>query len=91
MEKTVIWKYKLEISDDHVLTIPAHAKILYLAVQNNVPCLWVQVNPYNKGVKRHFITYGTGHGIEAEEDDVLIYVGTYQLSNGFVGHVFEMG
>jgi hypothetical protein len=90
-EKEVIWKYEIEISDDHVLTIPAHAEILYLGVQEDTPYIWVKLNPYNKGVKRHFITYGTGHSIKEDDSTLLSYIGTFQYTNGFVGHLFEIG
>ena len=94
MEKNVIWKYEIEIRDDQVIDIPAHGEILHLGVQltlqKEIPCIWVKVNPYNKGVKRHFIVYGTGHSIDEDEDTVLSYIGTFQLTNGFVGHLFEI-
>ena len=91
MDKSIIWKYEIEISDDCVLDIPAHAEILHLGVQkNSVPCIWVKVNPYNKGVKRHFIVYGTGQSITEDEETKLLYVGTFQTDNWFVGHLFEI-
>ena len=90
MEKDVIWKYEIEIRDDYELTIPAHGDILYLGVQNNKPYIWVKVNPYNKGVKRHFAVYGTGHSIKEKEDE-LIYIGSFQTHDErFVAHVFEI-
>jgi hypothetical protein len=91
MNKKVIWKYEIEVSNDHVLDIPAHSELLYLGTQDDKIYLWVMLDPYTKGVKRHFRTVGTGHPIEENEDEKLMYVGSYQLLNGkFVGHVFEI-
>lgn len=97
MEKHVIWKYEIEIRDDYVIDIPAHAEILHLGVQSKGfieeikderAYIWVKVNPYNKGEKRHFKVCGTGHPIE-EDNENLVFIGTFQFNNGFVGHVFE--
>jgi len=101
MEKNVIWKYEIEIRDDYVIEMPAHAEILYLGVQkrgftirqtpDERAYIWVKLNPYNKGEKRHFKVCGTGHPIENEDEDTtLAYIGTFQFGNGFVGHVFEI-
>ena len=90
MEKNVIWKYEIEIRDNHVIDIPAHGEILHLGVQNEQVYIWVKVNPYNKGVKRTFRVCGTGHPIEEREYETLSHIGTFQFNNGFVGHVFEI-
>ena len=100
MEKEVIWKYEIEVRDDYVIEIPAHAEILYLGVQkkgitirgtsDERAYIWVKVNPYNKGVKRHFKVCGTGHPVDEDGDTILSYIGTFQFGNGFVGHVFEI-
>lgn len=88
MEKNVIWKYPIELGDKYKLELPAHVEILHLDVQNNLPFIWVKVNPFNKGEKRKFITYGTGQAIEDEEN--LIYIGTFTLENWLVQHLFEI-
>jgi len=90
MEKHVIWKYEIEVSDNHILIIPAHSEILHLGVQNDRAYIWVKVNPFNKGVKRDFKVVGTGHPIEDDPDTTLIYIGSFQFTFGFVGHVFEI-
>lgn len=91
MEKEVIWKYEIEINDDYVIDIPANGEILHLGTQGEQIYIWVKVNPYNKGVKRHFKSVGTGHPVESDEESNLSYIGTVQLMNGsFVLHIFEI-
>ena len=90
MEKEVIWKYEIEIQDEQIISIPAHGMILHVGVQNNVAYIWVKVNPYNKAEKRRFAVYGTGHGIASVKNKTLDHIGTFQFTNGFVGHIFEI-
>lgn len=99
MEKNVIWKYEIEDFENQVIEMPAHSEILHLGVQtkdynyrgikDERLYIWVKVNPYNKGIKRHFKVVGTGHPIEEDESD-LIYIGSFQFETGFVGHTFEI-
>jgi len=90
MEKYVIRKYEIEVSDEHTLIIPAHSEILHLGVQNDRAYIWVKVNPFNKGVKRVFKVVGTGYPIKYDPDTTLIYIGSFQFTFGLVGHVFEI-
>jgi len=81
-----IWKYKIDDSDC-IIDIPEDSRILSLQVQEEVPCIWVLVNPDNPKITRRFITYVTGSFA-----DILpaidIFIGTYQVG-WLVNHVFE--
>lgn len=106
MERHIIWKYELNDYEDIIIDIPARSEILHLGVQNDSKmgitdskeqkvCMWVKVkvNPYLKVVKRKFRIVGTGYPIEYKDDDkeaLFLYVGTFQFTNGFIGHVFEV-
>lgn len=84
---SVIWKYSL--SDRTTLEMPAGAQILSVQGQGMDICMWAQVHPNRRVVKRQFVVYGTGHPIPDDED--FTYVGTAQLANGgLVFHVFEI-
>ena len=84
-----IWKYKLDIVDNQILSIPKRAKPLCVGVQNNVPVIWVLVEAVLSDIDYKIRTVGTGHKFfDSTSGD---YVGTYQIKTGkseFVGHVF---
>jgi hypothetical protein len=82
-----IWKYQLVTTDIQTVTMPEGADVLCVQTQDDVPCLWVLVDPKRPSVTRRFRTHGTGHPVDAS---VGRYVGTYQLLGGnLVFHVFE--
>jgi len=84
-----IFKYPIEASDYFSLDLPKGAKILTVQVQHEMPFIWALVNPNVSKEMRHFKVAGTGHNID-EHPDALIYIGTFQLSNGaLVFHLFE--
>ena len=84
-----VFKYKLETTEYQVLQIPRDGKILTVQIQQNNVVLWVLVEADKEYEDRTFIIVGIGHPIY-ETDKELIYIGTYQLSDGeFTRHVFE--
>jgi len=83
-----VWKFKLDLDHCQSISMPAGAKILAIQVQFNQPRLWCLVDPTARLTDREFVTYGTGHEIDAEGHH---YVGTYQIDGGrLVYHVFEI-
>ncbi len=83
----VIWKFPLEQTSEQVISVPTGTKMLCVAVQNGVVCLWGQVDPEAKGEKRLVRVFGTGHPMP---DDPGEYVGTFLLSAGaLVFHVYS--
>lgn len=90
MNYRVICKYRLEISGEQELYMPAGAGILTLQTQRDVPHLWALVNPDNPTEARLFETFGTGHPVPEDAGVERRYIGTYQRLNGdLVFHVFE--
>ena len=89
-----IWKYELK-TDNQVLQMPKGAQILTVQIQNEIPCLWVLVNPEAEHQPRAIEIFGTGHDIEEYTEPEVYkinrkYIGTYQLRGGaFIAHVFE--
>ena len=82
-----IWKFELETTDEQTIPIPEGGKILTVAVQREIPCLWVECYSGAVMVKRTFNVYGTGHPLP---DNPGKYIGSYMLHGGtFVGHVYE--
>lgn len=79
-----IWKYKLDgvISK---IEMPLDAKVLTIQTQNEVPHIWVLVNPENEVETRSFRIVGTGHPFD---DTDKKYIGTFQ-DGPFVWHLFE--
>ena len=90
MKKT-IYKYSLQIIGIQTIEIPYGSDILSLQTQSEEPCIWVLINNID-AVKEtiKLRTIGTGHNIVKETFEPKKFIGTYQLSNGFVGHVFKI-
>lgn len=84
-----IWKFPLVIKERQVITVPAHAKILALQLQDETPCIWALVDPTYARKPRTFHMYETGQVFpEGREADT--HIGTVQVDNGRVMyHVFE--
>lgn len=89
MENTTIWKFELETQQLHSIEMPEGGQVLTVQVQNEIPCIWVKVNPAKNKEVRIFEVYGTGRVIPSEEIYDRKYIGTYQ-SGEFVWHLFEM-
>ena len=84
-----IFKYPFEIKDEFIIEMPYNSKILNTFCQNDIPCMWVLVNPQRKIQKRKFVVMGTGHSIE--EIYNLEYVSTFpQFDGKFIWHLFEI-
>jgi hypothetical protein len=85
-----IWKYELDVGLNE-LAMPYGARVLHLAAQGQIPCMWALVNPDNPPKLRTFAVVGTGH--EIDQADRFDYLGTFHITEGlateFVGHVFE--
>jgi len=80
-----IWKY--ELKPVTTLQVPIGAKTLCVQVQDNLPCIWMLVDPENKKESRTFNVYGTGQIILEKSGE---YVGTIQMNKGaLVFHIFE--
>ena len=82
-----IWKYQLQTDDLCYVDMLEGAEVLCLQMQNSNPCIWALVDASAKIERRVFQTFGTGQKISTLSERK--YVGTYQLMNGLVLHVFE--
>jgi len=84
-----VWKFALGTADNRqTFAIPQDGKILWVAVQSETPCIWVEVDPEAPKCNRQFAVYGTGHRMPAVSQQ---YVGSFMLENGsFVLHVYEL-
>jgi hypothetical protein len=84
-----VYKYPIEIKGVQELDMPVGASVLTVQIQRGRPCIWAIVDPEQAEINpRSFRLAGTGHPIDG--DDVLCYIGTFQLSEGdLVFHLFE--
>lgn len=87
--ETTIYKYPLDITDIQKIEVPAcpdfMPKILCVQLQNETPCLWVEVPVVKQFTTLKIQTYGTGHTIRSNKQQ---YIGTYQI-RGLVFHVYK--
>ena len=85
----VIYKYELDTTDINVVEMPKGGEILCVHTQNDIPYIWVLVDPNETQMNRIIETFGTGHPIN--ENDKRRYIGTYQQYNGqLMFHCFEL-
>jgi len=84
---TVIYKYRIAVTDEQVVQMPRGADTLCCQIQSNVPCIWARVDSSQGLTERRFRIFGTGHAIP---DGVnLEYLDTFQMP-GLVFHIFEV-
>lgn len=89
MNKT-IWKYKIEAVGIQQILLPIGAEILTVQIQDQLPCIWVMVDPENETEVRVFEIFGTGHNIYTPPAVTWKYIGTFQVDQGaLVFHLFE--
>lgn len=83
-----IYKYRLP-DKINKLMIPAGGIVLTIQLQDDIPTIWVLVNPSNPEKERIFHLVGTGHKIEIRAGAHPVYVGTVQI-DWHVWHCFEV-
>lgn len=83
-----IWKFPLKLQHEQEIEMPAGAKILTVALQKDIICLWALCNPDVPKQKKEIVIFGTGQPIH--ENLTLKYIGSVQVCNGdFAWHVFH--
>ena len=83
-----IWKYELQVENEQEVDIPKAHTVLTVAIQNDAPCIWVEVDDSFETIPVKFITLGTGHVVNRNVDK---YIGSYQLHGGeLVFHVYTV-
>jgi hypothetical protein len=89
-----IWKYPFHIESTISVSTHKSAKILMIDCQQNVPCIWMLVDPSSEKVTRRLKLVGTGHEIDVQETSYILgqtrHVGSFQ-QGVFVWHVFDQG
>ena len=89
-----IYKYEIPLllCDCFELELSTDAEILTVQTQNNIPQLWVKTSSNYSTFStetRYFKLFGTGNDLTSNNESIK-YIGTFQLKNGFVGHLFEL-
>lgn len=73
-----IYKYKLDITEKQVISLPRNYEILKINTLNDIPYLWALVDPTADEVNVTIYTYGTGDVISDNWN--LIYLETYDIT-----------
>jgi hypothetical protein len=79
-----IWKYVL-VDSDPTIEVPAGARVIEFAIQDDRLCVWAIVDPTEPRVIRKFHVVGTG----ALFEDWWVYRGTVHRPSGLVWHLLE--
>lgn len=82
----IIFKYRVRPMPH--IHMPQGAKLLSVQVQRGEPMLWALIDESEPIVNRKIRSYGTGH---TTPDDPGQFVGTFQMDDGLVFHVFDEG
>ena len=81
--------YKFSVPKmEQVLHMPVGYKILTVAYQEDILCLWAELDPslLARPIPVIISIYGTGWDMPEDPGN---YIGTVQTVDGFVWHVFE--
>ncbi len=87
----VIYKYPLQITytGDQEVEMPKFSDLLCVQMQNEVLCLWAEVDTKHENEARKIRIFGTGHEIPAYFGGH--HLGTIQQNGGaLIWHVFEV-
>jgi hypothetical protein len=92
VSKPTVWKYELAFEDEQVLTMPAGATPISVAIQGPRLCLWALVDAQAQGLTNIYVRIlGTG-GPAVEDIADWNFIGTVLIDGGvFVFHVFWRG
>jgi hypothetical protein len=80
-----IFKYKLDVERRQVVMMPKGAEVLRLGVQRGLPHIWVSVDESQPLEPYAFRGVTTG---ERYNEERLWYIGTVELDDWFVWHLF---
>ena len=82
-----IWKYEVPMQDFFEIEMPKDSEVLCVQMQRGKPCIWVRVvDPKSVVEKKVFAIIGTNQYFN---DNEYFYVGTFQLGEILVWHLFE--
>jgi hypothetical protein len=86
-----VWKYPLKLTDWQPIDMPKGARLLSVAEQHGILCLWALVDTTADKTARSIVIIGTGHLAPAPTDP-FTYVGSALAAAGdLVWHVFDAG
>lgn len=78
-KRFMIWKYLLEIVSEQIIKIPDRSTFLSIQIQNDIPTMWLKVDPDQIQIDETIIMYGTGHEIKKEDFEFKThFIGTVQ-------------
>lgn len=81
-----IWKFKIDKSICEI-QMPKNSVILTCQIQNDIPFIWVLVDPEEVTEKRVFEQMGTGESFDPRN---MKYISTIQQLEGrLVFHIYE--
>lgn len=81
-----IFKYELAHTDVHIKHLPCDCTILSVQEQNGALVMWAEVDPDSEYIRMNIYIVGTGNPMP---EGANTYIGTVQMSNGLVWHVFS--
>lgn len=85
-----IYKYILPtMIGKHIIQIPFGAKLLKVALQNNIPILYMIVEPSRTIVNAEINCHFTGNTMLEDADTVENYMGSVEMYNSIVYHYFS--
>ena len=79
-----VYKYPIEVADDFVVTMPQAHRVIHVELQQEAPCMWVEVDTESPDLPFRFHVEGTGHPVAPGTEHVGSWVG-----EPFVWHLYE--
>ncbi len=96
--RVAVWRYPVR-PGTFDLQMPGRANVLSVQVQDGAPVMWSLVEVDMPTRRRRFALLATGDTFESDDlapasvaaNGVPSFVGTLQMPDGLVFHLFEMG
>ena len=86
------YHYSVGRHERKMVFMPRHARVIHVDEQDGELFVWAECEPSNDRVETFFEVIGTGHNIPPiTKREVRVHLGTLQMSNGLVWHVYQIG
>lgn len=79
-----IYKYEIPIMDKFTYSLPIDSEVVFVAIQNNVPTMWIEHYTTAEYIEHTFYVEGTGHEIVPNAK----HVGSF-IQRQFVWHLYK--
>ena len=89
MVAQAIWKYTIDKIGENLIEMPKGSEVLSVGKQDRLPVIWVLVDPSQPFETRNIVNVFTGRELATAQGGLLRFLGTIQIEEHEVVHIFE--